>query len=554
MIGTVAWHSRLNVISRLAVSAIGSLIVSGFFAGLCWAQTSEQSATYVSQIDQDLTIRRVAVLPVIDNVDGIYARHIEAQLISLVKSAHRWDYVESNIANTAGTATDLEENPAELQKLVRGIEADAFIAANAARGPNGISVKVDLFLKKDGKLLSQEILRDHPRFEIIDMKAQVAQLYKRLVAKLPYSGLILSRQQNRVTINLGKTDGIVKDQTLPVIQIISVTRHPKFNFIIATDKEILGHVKVLKVDETLSFGAIVSEKERGAIGRHAKIAALEPVSYPVTDLGSEKSNERAVTDRPDAAVTFGKEPREWLPVRPPSFGQVGIKAGFGTYSSSVNLNTTGALEAHSSLYPAISVNGELWLNPNWIVRAEITQGVLATNNPRANSTPGTLNHAMSRYSLALGYNFLMRDDFFGPKLNLNMGMMSYRMYVDDSTPQALTTVNYSGYVMGLGGSFPLNEEKIWYLGGQFNLVLLPRLSESPDSSGNNPNSTINDFSLFVERKIAENLRATGSIDFSLYSTNFGGGAGTRMTGSTPDIASSLSQRHMLLSAGVVYMF
>jgi hypothetical protein len=541
-------HTRLPFALAIAILALGLCPIVPTVAA---AEPSGPPAAYVSQVDEDLTIRRVAVLPVIDNVEGIYARPIEAQLISLVKANHRWDYVEANMAGNLPALSDLEEKPEEVQRLGKSIDADAFIVAAASRGPNGISVRLDFFLRKDGKLLAQEILRDHPRFEIADMRAQVSQMLKRLLTKLPYSGLILSRQQNRVTVNLGKSDGLSKDQIITAVQIISVSRHPKFNFLVSSEKEILGRIKILKVDETLSFGTIISEKEKGAIRRLAKVSGLEPVNYPAEELGEGNGEGTDLTKRADNAVSFGNEPKEWLPVRAPSFGQVGLKAGMGLYTSSVNLNSVGALEANSTFYPSLSLNGELWLNPEWTVRAEVSQGVLSTNNPRAGSSPSSLNHSMGRYSLSIGYNFLLRDDFFGPKFQVNTGIMSYRMFVDDSSPTALTTVSYTGYVIGVGGSFPLNEEKLWYAGGLFNLVLGSSLTESPVRSGSDATNTINDFSLFVERKIAVNLRAVGSLDISLYSTSFGGHSTTRSDGK---YATSISQSHKMLNAGIVYMF
>jgi hypothetical protein len=140
---------------------------------------------------------------------------------------------------------------------------------------------------------------------------------------------------------------------------------------------------------------------------------------------------------------------------------------------------------------------------------------------------------MSRYSLEVGYNFLLRDDFFGPKIQVSGGFATYRMYVDDSQPEALTTTTFSGLLLGLGGSFPISEEKLWFIGGKLNLFLLPTLTESPHTSGS-----------------SSNLRATGGLDFSLYSATFTG-SGTRPAG---DSATSISQRHTVITGGINYMF
>lgn len=177
------------------------------FPRAIWAQSDTQTSTYISQADSDLTIRKVAVFPVRDNLDGIYARPIESQLIQLVRGYHQWDLAEASLSETYATVGELEENPSQVIKLGASTQADAFLVASASRGPTGLTIKLDLFLKKDGKLLVQEVLKDHPRYEIVELKDQVQTLFKKMLKRIPYDGMILSRQENRVTVNLGKVDG-----------------------------------------------------------------------------------------------------------------------------------------------------------------------------------------------------------------------------------------------------------------------------------------------------------------------------------------------------------
>ena len=507
----------------------------------------QQGAAYTSAVDQRLTIRKITVLPASDNTDGIYARPIESLIVELVKSSHRWEFTDSKITSLSSSPLELEESPKQVQAVLSGIEADAAILPVVTRGPSGLAIRLSLFMKVDGKMIAQEVIRDHARYELADVKAVTSNMYKRLIRTIPYDGLILSRQGTRVTLNLGKSDGLRADQSVSVIQIISENRHPKFGMLISTEKEILGQVRVLKVDDTLSFGVITSEKERGAIQRLAKIAGVHPVEYgEAQSLSPGTSSD--IRNRPDADVAFGEQAKEWLPIKPPAFGQVGIKASIGTYTGSTNLNGVGSLDAKSDFFPMLGINAELWLNPQWSVLADVTQGILSASNPRGGSSPATLNHAMSKYSMALGYNFLIRDEFFGPKFQLKAGINYYRMFVDDSTPESFTTVNYNGYLLGLGLYFPLSDFKEWAVGGEFIMTLFSKLSESPVTSGSSSSNTINEFNLFVERQIAVNLKARLALDFALYSSNISG------TGTRVESATTLSQRHTSLGAGIIYQF
>ena len=507
----------------------------------------QQGAAYTSAVDQRLTIRKITVLPASDNTDGIYARPIESLIVELVKSSHRWEFTDSKITSLSSSPLELEESAKQVQAVLSGIEADAAILPVVTRGPSGLAIRLSLFMKVDGKMIAQEVIRDHARYELADVKAVTSNMYKRLIRTIPYDGLILSRQGTRVTLNLGKSDGLRADQSVSVIQIISENRHPKFGMLISTEKEILGQVRILKVDDTLSFGVITSEKERGAIQRLAKIAGVHPVEYGEAQSLSPGTGSD-IRNRPDAEVAFGEQAKEWLPIKPPAFGQVGIKASLGTYTGSTNLIGVGSLDAKSDFFPMLGINAELWLNPQWSVLADVTQGILSASNPRGGSSPATLNHAMSKYSMALGYNFLIRDEFFGPKFQLKAGINYYRMFVDDSTPESFTTVNYNGYLLGLGLYFPLSDFKEWAVGGEFIMTLFSKLSESPVTSGSSSSNTINEFNLFVERQIAVNLKARLALDFALYSSNISG------TGTRVESATTLSQRHTSLGAGIIYQF
>lgn len=507
----------------------------------------QQGAAYSSAVDQRLTIRKITILPASDNTDGIYARPIESLIVELVKSSHRWEFTDSKITSLSSSPLELEESAKQVQAVLSGIEADAAILPVITRGPSGLAIRLSLFMKVDGKMIAQEVIRDHARYELADVKAVTSNMYKRLIRTIPYDGLILSRQGTRVTLNLGKSDGLRAGQSVSVIQIISENRHPKFGMLISTEKEILGQVRVLKVDDTLSFGVITSEKERGAIQRLAKIAGVHPVEYGEAQSLSPGTGSD-IRNRPDAEVAFGEQAKEWLPIKPPAFGQVGIKASLGTYTGSTNLIGVGSLDAKSDFFPMLGINAELWLNPQWSVLADVTQGILSASNPRGGSSPATLNHAMSKYSMALGYNFLIRDEFFGPKFQLKAGINYYRMFVDDSTPESFTTVNYNGYLLGLGLYFPLSDFKEWAVGGEFIMTLFSKLSESPVTSGSSSSNTINEFNLFVERQIAVNLKARLALDFALYSSNISG------TGTRVESATTLSQRHTSLGAGIIYQF
>lgn len=531
---------------------INHLVVIILFSSAgAWAQNQavvEQSATYASDLDRALTVKKVAVLPVTDNIEGIYARAMEARLTEELRKSHRWDLVETKIAGSVLTPSDLEASPEQVKKLSEGSGADALFAMRASRGPNGVTIVLDMFLVSDGMLILQEVVRDYPQYESKEVLSQVSSMYAKLVAKMPYSGIVLSRQNNRVTINLGKQDGISANSIVTAILLVKAERHPKFNFLISTEREVLGKIKIEKVDETICFGIVISEKARGAITRQSKITGIDMVNYDDNQTFLSGKDDGFDPDSESNKLAFGKGAQEWIPAPPPTFGKVGIMMGLGSYLYNHNLETTGNLKAQSSIYPSIRLDAELWLTSNWNVLASVRQGVLSATNPRSGSTPKDLNISLSRYALYAAYNFLLKGDFFGPKIQVLAGFSRYNAFIDSSAPLGLTSTSYNGFSLGLRGELPLSDEGLWTIGAGLEFFLRTTLNESPGSSGGDNKSTINSFQLFGSRKLSSRIRANGMLDFEQYSTSFSG------DGSRGERASSSSQRLTTLFGGIEYLF
>jgi hypothetical protein len=527
----------------------------GIFALLihwpAWAQTPAGGVAYKSEIDELLTIESVSVLPFSDNVQGIYARPLEAHFNDILAKMHRWDVRPVNSVGPVLSPEDLEDDSEKAKLMAGGITADAFFAARVSKGPNGVTIVLSLFLTKDSKLLAKATLKDAKRFDVADLKNQMESLLAKIVAQIPYQGRILSRDGQRLTVNVGKKDGVQVGQIISVIQIIAVTRHPKFNFIVSSEKEIIGRVKILKVDDTLSFGSLITEKEKGAVRKNAKIAGLDFVTYPESNLLSDASGGKDLTDRDDSKVSFGDNPTAWLPTRTPTFGQVGARLGNTLYNSSMNLTATGgSLSSQTFFAPSVAIDGEIWITQALSAHAGFKQGIIPIKNPRAGAGPPDLNQSLTQYELLFGYNFRFAATVWGPSLEALIGYFNYRLYIDDSTPPAYTTMTYNGLKFGAKGFFPVTDDGKWGAGAEMFMVFNPKMSETPVTSGATAKNSINMFGLFGTYKLTENTKILGKLDLEQYTTSFTG-FGSR---SATERATSSSQRHTTFSAGLYYLF
>lgn len=509
-------------------------------------QKVQTAAIYKSDIDELLTIKSISILPTTDNVGGIYSRPAEEQLKSDIDKNHRFKLVDSQFAGALISPDDLEANPQQVKDVSQNINADAVIASRVTKGPDGITMQVSLFLKADGKLISKEVQKEKSSFDTKQIRAATSEMLGKVLKQIPYDGMVLSRSNSLVTINLGKRNGLSPGQMVSANLIIKVNRHPKLNFIISSDKEVLGKIRLDKVDDTISFGQIITEKSVGAVRKDTKITGIDFVQYSTSPL-DEAFRETPQT-KSEKNATFGDNPKEWRPADPPTFGKIGVGLGLGQmrYNTTRPTATNPSLAADTNLYPSVKLTAELWFTSEWIGNFEIEQGVMSADNPGTGS-PGELSINQSNYLLSFGYNFMIQDDFFGPSVLLSLGYASYGLDVDSSSDVALTSTTYSGLFFGIKGTVPISLDRKWNLGGGLQYFLKSDLSESPQNSGSNDN-TMTRFQILGYYQQNTRMRFTGSLDFSLFSTKFSG------TGTHSEPATDASQKFTTLNGGIEYLF
>lgn len=531
----------MKTLSRVFFIVLMSI---GFTSSLSWGETNSQNV-YVSPADQDLNIKSIVIVPVKDNVGGIYAKPMEELLRDLVNNDKQWSLADFSSSQKL-PSEPLEENAAAVQSILKSSGAEALLSARLVKGPKGISISLTFFAGHEGLPLLQENLTDYKGFDIADVNSQTKKLFDAIKAKLPFRATILSRRGQQVTLNLGSNYGLKANTYITVVQILKINRHPKLHFMVGTEKEVLGRVKLFKVEPYLSFGYVEFEKESGVIAVGSKVIPEEYLKYSTPVVSASGKVIMDMSERGDKDVAFGDNPKEWKPETLPQYGKVELLAGLATYSQNTNLQTAGSLTGGSSVIPSVALNGEFWLNPQWYVGFGIRESILQINNPQSGSSPTKLNMSIAQYGVDVGYNVLLTDDFFGPKLQISAGYATTLFSVDDSNPMTFSRMTYSGLVLGVAGQFPISDQIPVDIGAQLNYYVTAGLNEN-ESSGSSSN-TIDSFGIFADYRLKANLKLKGELLFDYFNSDFSG------TSSRTDPATSTSHRLSSLMAGIQYLF
>lgn len=508
------------------------------------------TTTYISADDEEITLKSLLISPGKDNLQSIYARPLSLYLESLIEKEH----VFSIAKYSDGDATfDLDELRAQTQKtsaLLEKSNADGLVHLQVSKGQMGLRFEMALFTKKSGQVWAYADLLEKDHFDLEHARESVQTLLHQILGQIPYQGLVLSRTGGRITINQGANGGVKPDQEIDVIQVVGVTRHPQFQFVTHVQKEIIGKLRITKVDEWLSFGYILFEKEPQVIQPNLKLLIRDPIFYPNLATSKNESVVKHLLSRGDGRVIMQKDAAEWIPEDNPTFGRMHLLLGMGQFGASTNIASAGGQQGSTLLALNAQVDADLWITRSWFLRLDFTQGSAQLANPLSDSSPAKLNFSLIGLKGAIGYDFLISNSIYGSRIQALLGYSQFSAATTDSTPTSFTSSIFSGIGVGLSGYTPWDEyESKWGFGAELWYHLYPSVSETPVTSGSPQNTNIVELSGAGYYHWRPNLYWVTKVSLNSLNTSFSG-TGTRTNGT----ASSSDYSWTRINAGVEHLF
>ncbi len=495
--------------------------------------------SYRSDVDKLLNLKSVVIAPAYDNVGGIYKAATEKKLNELITEDHFWSLADLKLPAAEGgnkfRVDWFEEQPDFTQKVIQNSNADSLLSAIITKSSSGITINLILYIK-DGSPLVSVSYQDEKTFEISKVNEIVADLYEKLKSRIPYSGLIVSRTGNKVTLNLGQKNGVKENDKLSVAQILSIKRHPKLKFMTGVEKEIIGQIVVNKADSNLSFAQITFEKEVGVIEKGSK---LLPASFVEYDENSKRLK---------PVFENEKDAQEWIPTPTPQYGKISVAIGGTDYKiGAMNKAGTKSYSSTKAFAPTISLGSELWITSEWFASLEMLLSNFNANNGLNGSTPANLAFTHGQYDLLVGYKYAVTGNFWGPQLSIGGGYLMGSTQVTDSSPTAYTSNSIKGWQFHLGGYFPISENNKTAFGAKTKFVLFETFNEAPVDSGKG-DATINNFGIYLTHQISTNLQFKPEINYSTNNVSYSG------TGTNADPIRSSEEKAISYLLGVEYLF
>lgn len=469
-----------------------------------------KTPAYINNEDAALKIKTVFIEPFSDNVNLIYAAKAEIKIKNLIENENQWDLTSTKK------------------------EADLVIESRLTKNPKTYTLKMSLLFKSG--ITIQDSKEIDNIFETEKILGHYETLFQNLKSRIPYQGMIVSRTQDQVTINIGAAHGVVTNQEVLAIHIAKLNLHPKTQSYLSSEKIVLGKIILTKVDEFLSFGKIEFEREPQILKKETKI-------------------EFSRLDRPSlAAPTLPLDPGtpavpqgEWVPRQPPQYGRVAVSGGLVQYTQNLNFLTAGNRSLSQWFTPTIKGMAELWLNPNLHLELFIRQSSFKASNPLPDSEPGSLNMSLSQYQIKAKYNYEVDSSARAPQFQVAFGIGSFQALADKATPLGTGDLSYGGALVGFKGTFAVSDESPIDLGLYFNYFLSKTAKDSADAASSGVQIT--DFGMIVRYMKTMNLAYTFELSFESYGSDFDFATGTR-----PDPVNSITHKLTSTLAGIEYSF
>ncbi|MES3038303.1 MAG: hypothetical protein V4736_10385, partial [Bdellovibrionota bacterium] len=169
------------------IRGLKSLALLFSLAGTLAFAQAKSGTTYVSSIDQSLTIRKLVILPFNDNVSSIYGKPVTERALETQKRLHLWE--AEQVEGSVDTGS-----PKAVQAFLKAQKAEALLIGSILKGPESIQMVVSILSAMDGRVLYQARRIDIKGFNTEDILKEFDSLHQELINQVPFRGLVLSRR------------------------------------------------------------------------------------------------------------------------------------------------------------------------------------------------------------------------------------------------------------------------------------------------------------------------------------------------------------------------
>jgi hypothetical protein len=510
------------------------LLLTSLFSGAAQAN---------AELDRQYALETVGFLKSYDNVDNLFADYVADAYRDYFSKQSRFVLQDLSKVDTVLTHSKvpyqkLIDDPQILSQVARTTRSQTIIRTKVEKeGPEYRFNLEWLHAPHMDRIASESFVMSEPRdgtaIGVGELKAQIGNALDRMVAKVPFKGMITGRDNNSVTLDIGQNAGLRAGDTLTIATLDEVKKHPLLKEIVEWVMTETGKVQIESVEDRIAFGRVISEEPGHQIARYQKVKQI---------ITAQTTPEpKVINETPEANHSN----------EPPRLGFINGGLWIGGLSRDYSVTNNGANDGQTGggIFGGAKAEGELWFNREFFADMGFGYGVFhysQTDTVSNQSTPaGGVGGHVSTFLLDFGYDYLVTGDFFGPKgwAKLGYHSVSYNFPISLGSPENTNPIGFHGLFLGLGGELPLTDQ--W--GAILNLNFGVFTGASEDTAFLGSISGTSDVDFFIGGYYRLDPRITIRAGFDIQAN---GADGTSSTYGN----SSVSQKVISFVPSLVYYF
>jgi hypothetical protein len=364
----------------------------------------------------------------------------------------------------------------------------------------------------------------------------------RLMASVPFAGMVTGRDEDRVTINLGSTARLLPGDILKVFTLSSIKKHPITHGVVDWGLVATGKILIEQVDEGMAFCRVIEEEPNKRIERYQKINLSNP-SLPTGHQGRYPAYAGA-GGAGSSSAQLEKE-GAYDPSQIPRLGRVAAGPGLGSYSWQYSSRVESISNSGGGFAFGGKADVDLWLTQEWFVSLGLgtssfnfTQKANAGNTPSPVSRSGGVNGTLSTYVMSVGYNYFINPGPFGTKVWGKVGYKSSSYTLPFSSSEVTAPSTMGSVLLGAGGEMSVTDQFSAF--GELNFKLMSSFNQLLIPADPSNTSDIA-FTLGGLYRYSSRISVRAALDIFATSANFKAGQ-------------NLSQKVVTFGPSVLYYF
>jgi hypothetical protein len=414
----------------------------------------------------NINMRRCLILPIEDNLGGALSFKVFKELEQSLKNSD-WCVYRSNstimdiLSNHRKNLNKLISDPKVMKVIAEKTESGSLIKIDLIKEINGITIKLKIFGANGEDVYFAE--KTQSKNDDYNVVSQIVKNWLDVYSKqIPYEGKVVGVLGSQFTVDAGKNRSIFQNNEIVVIRAINKKRHPLLKEIVDWETEKVAEGKVV-----FSTGG----QSQGIIKRYTgkkKIKIGDWVILRKKTLSEGKDSvERAPFDLEDNEYKFGK------------MGTVSLNLLLG--KSSATTENSGTIAKMSGRALGLELDARLWITRKYWAALGLSRAQSTMKGREGVGSTIENSVSTSNFNARFGYKYLPMGFFNGPQVDFYGGFSSQKYSMDTLTTYGLTEISFSGILMGVAGTLPL--QNVFRLEMDLSFIFNPGYQELASTYG-----------------------------------------------------------------------